>query len=303
MSFLITAIDASVVEYQHGHRQAVTTNGFNLHSAEPESAIALDSEHLLSTRYGRTDAISHTDAHYTPRTCIETQAWMIHIHDIAGIVEGIGSFVHQVDVLIVLQHIANHLQGIEIVHGLGRCFELGLHLGCIGLLHGVDAVHPCLATVDIERFHLTEHQVERGTDIAHYRSFDFAVAVHLIGTDVQLNELDIGIPFLTLTMVQEPIEPCSYQHDHIRLTKYQATGRSCALGMVVGQYTFGHGHREERNTSLFDKFFQRFFGLRISRSLTDDNQWFGCIAEEFQGPFHRCRAGQLNRCRIDRRKE
>ena len=160
MSFLIPTIDASVVEYQHGYRQSVTTNGFYFHSAEPEGAIALNGEYLLSSRYGCSDAIAHADTHDSPCTCIQAQTRMIHVHDVTGIVQGIGPFIDQVDILVILKHVTHDLQGIEVVHRLGRGSQLLLHLFGIGLLYGIDAVYPCIATLNIERLHLAKHQVE-----------------------------------------------------------------------------------------------------------------------------------------------
>ena len=271
MSFLIPTIDASVVEYQHGYRQSVTTNGFYFHSAEPEGAIALNGEYLLSSRYGCSNAIAHADTHDSPCTCIQSQTRMIHVYNVTGIVQGIGPFIDQIDILVILKHVTHDFQGIEIVHRLGRRSQLLLHLFRIGLFHGIDAVYPCFATMDVERFHLAKHQVKRRSDVAHYRCFDFTVTVHFLRTDIQLDKLDIRIPFLSLTMVEQPVESGSYQHHHICLTEHQTTGRCSTQRMIIRQYSLGHRHRQERNTRLFHKLLQLSFGLRISSTLTYNN--------------------------------
>ena len=303
MSFLITAIDASVVEYQHRHRQSVTTNGFNLHSAEPEGAITFDGEHLLSARYGRTDAISHTNAHHTPCTRIQSQARMIHVDDITGIVQGIGTFIHQINILIVLQHIRHDLQGVEVIHRLRRSLQLGLHLLGIHLLHRFDTMHPGIPAMNVERLHLAEHQVKRGSDIPHHRCLNFPVAVHFLRTHIQLDELHFRIPFLTLSVIQQPVESGSYKHHHIGLTQHQTSGCRSTLRMIIRQYPLSHRHRQERDSRLFYKLLQRHFRLCISSTLTDDNQRLGCIRQKLQGTLHSRRRRTQHRSRVHRCEE
>ena len=218
---------------------------------------------------------------------------MIHVDDVPGIVQCIGTFIHNVDILVILQHIRHHLQGIEIVHRYGRCRKFLLHLLGIHLLHGVDAVHPCLPATDVERLHLAEHQIQGRGNVAYYRCLDFTVTVHLFGTDIQLDELHVRIPLLAFAVIQQPVEPCTHQHHHIRLTESQATGRSRTQRMVIGQYTLRHRHRKERNAGLLHKLLQRPFCLSVCRPLTDDNQRFGSIAQQLQGTLHGRRTRQL----------
>ena len=228
---------------------------------------------------------------------------MIHVDDVTGVIQRIGTFVHNVDVLIRFQHIADHLQGIEVVHRCGRCIQLRLHLIGIDLLNCIDAVLPGVSAMDVERFHLAQNHVQRSADTAHYRSINPTVAVHFFRTRIQLDELGFRIPFLALTVVQEPVQPCSYQHHHICLTQYQTSGCGCTLGMVVGKKTFRHRHRKERNTCLLNELLQLFFHSRISGSLTDDNQRFGSTGQEFQSTLDSRRTRYLHRNRINRSKE
>ena len=160
LTLLVTAIDATVIENQNRYRKLVAADGFDFHPTESESAVAFNGQNLLATRNGSTDAVTHTDTHHAPGTCIETQARMIHVDDVTGIVQCIGTFVHDVDVLIRFQHIAHHLQGVEIVHRLGRSIEFLAHFLRIGLFHGIDAVHPSFPAMDIERLHLGKNRIQ-----------------------------------------------------------------------------------------------------------------------------------------------
>ena len=104
-------------------------------------------------------------------------------------------------------------------------------------------------------------------------------------------------------MVQEPVESGTDQHHHIGLSQDKATGRCCRQWMIIRQDTFRHRHRQEWNACLFYELLQLFFRLRISGSLTDDNQRLGRIAQEFQGTLDSGRTRQLYRCRINWSKE
>ena len=157
--------------------------------------------------------------------------------------------------------------------------------------------------MDVERFHLGQNRIQRRMDTAHYRRINPTVAVHFFRTGIQLDELGIRIPFLALTVVQEPVQPRSYQHHHICLTQDQTTSRSRTLRMVIRKKTFRHRHRKERNFSLLNEFLQLFFHSRISGTLTKDNQRFSSTRQEFQGTLYSRRTRNLHGNRINRCKE
>src|SRR5437667_12815743 len=94
---VIAAIDAAVVEDYSDNRQMVAADGFDLHSAEAERAVAFDGDHGLAAHHGRADGISHAYAHYPPRPTVETFARFAHVDDVSTEIERVGPFIDDVN--------------------------------------------------------------------------------------------------------------------------------------------------------------------------------------------------------------
>src|SRR5271163_2935420 len=87
---VVTAVDAAVVEDHDDNRQMVTADGLDLHSAEAEGAVAFDGDHGLAANDSRADGVTHADAHYAPRSAVQTFARLVHVDDIATEIERVG---------------------------------------------------------------------------------------------------------------------------------------------------------------------------------------------------------------------
>ena len=111
---------------------------------------------------------------------------MVHIDDVAGIIERICTLVDHIYVAMLVEHIADSLQSIEVVHWLRGAAKLGCHFGAVLALNFVDGIAPLLAWLHGATAQLVEHERQRGADVTHHGGSYRAVAVNLGGIDIEL---------------------------------------------------------------------------------------------------------------------
>src|ERR1051326_493736 len=78
------AIDAVIVENDDADGKPVAADRLDFHAGEAERRVAFDAEHGLAGLDGRTDGITHADAHHAPGADVDALARLIHIDNAAG---------------------------------------------------------------------------------------------------------------------------------------------------------------------------------------------------------------------------
>ena len=149
--------------------------------------------------------------------------------------------------------------------------------------------------------HAVEQRGDAGADVADDRSDDLDVAVHLLGLDVDLDELLRMrlTPGLALAVRQQPVQARADQHHDIGVLQHRRARRTRTLRMGVGQKTLAHAHRQERNAALLDQGADRVIGLRIGGAFAEDDQGALGTLEDIERALDRGRRGNLGRCRVD----
>ena len=149
--------------------------------------------------------------------------------------------------------------------------------------------------------HAVEQRRYAGADVADQRSDDLDVAVHLLGLDVDLDELLRSrlTPGLALAVRQKPVEAGADQHHDVGILQHRRARRARALRMRVGQQALGHAHRQERSAALLDQGADRIIGLRVGGALAEDDQGTLGALQDIERALDRGRSGNLGRCRVD----
>ena len=164
-----------------------------------------------------------------------------HVDGVAGVVEGIGALVYEDDVGIGLKDGFDYAQSGPVVHGhyvLGIGQTVGELDGfdlCLGLQRG----YPLRVGFHGLAFEAGEDGVERQAHVAYDRSGGGHVDVHLLGLDVKVYELDIGIPFAVAER-QQPVEACANHYHDIGLLHDGLAARQGAEGADVGHQALCH---------------------------------------------------------------
>jgi hypothetical protein len=93
----VAAVDTAIVGDDDGHRQPVTADGLDFHAGKAKRAVTLDCDHGI-TRLGRGgDGVAHADTHYAPGPGVEPASRQLHIDDVAGQVQRVGTLIDHVD--------------------------------------------------------------------------------------------------------------------------------------------------------------------------------------------------------------
>src|SRR5581483_7211194 len=294
------AIDAVIVEDDDADREAVPADRLDLHAGETECRVAFDRQHLVAGFDGRRDRLAHADAHDAPGADVEPLAGLVDVDHAARQVERVGAFVDQDRLGPLLDDGAQHAERAVIVHRVVVVHQARRHLGDVLLALGGDGGHPLGRALGPAAAHLGQQSAHARADIAHDRRHDLDVAVHLLGLDVDLDELLRRIaPGLALAVAQEPIEAGADHHHHVRILEHGRARGARALRMRVGQQALGHAHRQERHARLLDEALDRLVGLRVGRALAEDDQRLPGALQDVERALHGGGRGDLRRRGID----
>ena len=148
--------------------------------------------------------------------------------------------------------------------------------------------------------HAVEQRRDARADVAHHRSGDPDVRVHLLRLDVDLDErLRRIAPGLALAVRQEPVEPSADQHHDVGLLQHRRACGARALPVRVGKKALGHAHRKERDAALFDQAANLLVDLRVGRPFPEDDQGTPGALEEIERTRDGVGRRNLRRCGID----
>src|SRR6266498_2106336 len=232
-----SAVDAGVVEDDNADRQLVPADRFHFHAAETKGAVAFHREHGFAGLHGGCDGKAHADAHDTPGADIQAFARLIHVDDAAREIERVGAFVDEDGIRPLFDDGAQCTECAVVVHRRRVLHQPRRHLGDVFFLLRFDGADP----VGRRRRPLAAHTLEKrgyaGADVADQRSDDLDIAVHLLGLNVDLDELLRSklAPSLALAVRQQPVEAGADQHHDIGVFQHRRARRTRRLRMRVGQ--------------------------------------------------------------------
>ena len=267
-------VDPVVVEDDDADRQIVAADRFDFHPGEAEGAVAFDREHGFAGFHRGRDGEAHADAHDAPGADVEAFARLVHVDDAAREIERVGALVDEDGVRPFFDDGAQRTERAVEIHRCRVLHQLRSHLGRVGFFARFDGVGPIgrrglPALVDAP-----EEGGHAGADVADQRGGDLDVAVHLLGLDVDLDELLRSgcTPGLALAVRQEPVEAGADQQHDVGLLQGRRARRARRLRVRVGQEAFGHAHRHVRDAGLLDQGADVPVGLRVGRALAEDDQ-------------------------------
>ena len=187
------------------------------------------------------------------------------------------------------------------VHRCGILHQPRRHLGDVLVLARADGVDPLRCRSRPIAAHCFDQRRHTGADVAHQRSDDRNIAVHLLGFDIDLNELLRAklAPRLALAVRQKPVEARADQHHDIGILQHRRTRCTRALRMRIRQKTLGHAHRQERNAALLDQPADSVIGLRVGCAFAENDQGTLGTLQDVERALDRRRSGDLGGCRVD----
>src|SRR2546430_10370372 len=230
------AIDAVIVEDDDADRQVVAADRLDLHAGETKRAVAFDREHGLAGLDRGGDGKAHADAHDAPGSDVEALARLIHVDDAAGEIERVGAFVDQDGVGPLLDDAPERAQGAVIVHRRCIVHQPRRHLGDVLVSLALDRAGPFGGRGGPVAAHVLEQRRYTGADVADHWGCDLDIGVHLLGLDVDLDELLRGLaPALAFAVRQQPVEARADQHHDVGVLQHRRARGAGALRMGVGQ--------------------------------------------------------------------
>src|SRR5690242_712486 len=290
------AIDAVVVEHDDADGEVVAADRFDLHAGEAEGAVALDRQHRMTGLDRGGDRLAHADTHHSPGADVEPLARLVHVDHAARQVERVRTLVDQDRVGPLLDDGAQHAERAVIIHRVVVVHETRRHLGDVLLALGRDRAGPVRRRLGPAVAHAVEQRGDARADVADHRRGDLDVAVHLLGLDVDLNELLRCIaPGAALAVAQQPVEAGADHHHDVGVLQHRRARRTGALRMGIGQQALGHAHRQERHARLLDKRLDGVVGLRVGRALAEDDQRLLCRLQHIERAADRGGRGELRR--------
>src|SRR6516164_1522587 len=139
---LVAAINPAVIEDHNDDRKSVAADSLDLHTAEAEGAVTLDSYDGLAAYGSGGNGIAHADAHHAPGTDIEAPARLPHVNNVAREVECVGPFVDDINVPLVGKHITNRAERDREIHGMRIGAQLSRHAMLVLLLVLLERLDP-----------------------------------------------------------------------------------------------------------------------------------------------------------------
>src|SRR6202165_625815 len=183
------AVDAVVVEDDNADRQLVPADRFNFHAGETKGAVAFHREHGFAGLHGGCDGKAHADPHDTPGADVQAFARLIHVDDAAREIERVGAFVDEDGIRPFFDDGAQCTECAVVVHRRRVLHHPRRHLGDVFFLLRIDGADPVSRGRRPLAAHARKKRGYAGCDVADQRSDDFDIAVHLLGLNVDLDEL------------------------------------------------------------------------------------------------------------------
>ncbi len=100
-------------------------------------------------------------------------------------------------------------------------------------------------------------------------------------------------------MRQQPVEARADQQDDVGVLQHRGARGTGALRMRVGQQAFAHAHRQERRAALLDEGADLIVGLRVGRTLAENDQRTLGALEDIERALDRVGRRNLRRRGID----
>src|ERR1700730_13906034 len=224
-----SAIDAVIVEDNDTDRQVVAADRLDLHAGEAKRAVALDGEHGFAGLDRSRNGIAHADAHHTPGADVEPLARLIHVDDAAGEIERVGAFVDEDGIGPLLDDGPQCTERTVVIHRRSIVHQPRRHLGDVLISLGFDRAGPVGRRgrpLVVDSF---EQGRYAGADVSDHRRNDLHVRVHLLGLDVDLDELlRLIAPAFALAVRQQPVQARADQHHHIGILQHRGAGSTGA---------------------------------------------------------------------------
>ena len=169
---------------------------------------------------------------------------------------------------------AQRAQSAVEVHRRRVAHQLRRHLGDVRFLARIDGVDPVGRREPATAIDAGEKGRHAGADVADHGCHDLDVAVHLLGLDVDLDELLRArlAPGLALAVRQKPVEAGAHQHHDVGILQHHRARGTRRLRMRVRQKALGHAHLQERNAALLDQSADLLIGLRVGRTFAEHDQ-------------------------------
>src|SRR5499433_3572749 len=183
------AVDTTVIEDHHAHRQVVTADRFDLHARKTKGTIAFDCQHGVACLHGRRNGHAHAHTHDPPGPDVQAFAGLVYIDDAPGEIERVGALIHEDRVGSLFDDRPQRPKRPMVIHWHIVVLESRRHPGDVGFHLGADGVDPsgrwCCPVLP----HACKQGLHARTDIADYRGRDLDIAVHLLGFDIDLDKL------------------------------------------------------------------------------------------------------------------
>lgn len=106
---------------------------------------------------------------------------------------------------------------------------------------------------------------------------------HLLCVNVGLNDLNVLVESRSITEMQDPVESCTQQNDHISLFQSKWSGRTYIQRMWIRHYSLSHWGWQEWYFDFFDEFSNLFFSSSVGSPFSDDYQGFLCKTNDIDG--------------------
>ncbi len=286
--FEIASVYAAVVEHHECDRQPVAACRLDLHAVESERGIAADVQHFPTGGHRRANRIAGSASHDAPCAAVETATRFAHRDDVAAVVERVGAFVGEDEILMVpVVDLRDGAERVEMAHRhlfgtfLRREFRF---VRCARL---ANQTKPFLGCRERTLFQCAVEHHHGGADVAHHRHVDLARVVDLLRVDVDLDEPHLAVPWFALAERQHPVEARADEQHHIGVAQRKRTAAGGAARIIVRHHAFGHRHGLERDVGFADEFADFLFGAGDRRALADDHQRMLGLAQQRHGRIDR----------------
>ena len=172
-----------------------------------------------------------------------------------------------------------HRHGVR-VHAGG---ELGIVLLGVGLEH----VEPLRGRLHWRLLETGIDHLHGGLDVADHRACDGTGVLDLVRVDIDLDELDVRVPFLALAEIEHPVQTSADEQHDVGGAQRETAAARRAVWVIVRNDALGHRHRLEWHVGLLDEFTQFVLGLGQRRTLAHKHERVLGLGEQLERFIHR----------------